>query len=134
MGALVVAGLAAIVILSFRQRTLAVQNERNMFAASVVGRAQMLEQFVGRRRTSRHALPADGDATDVVSGGPAAPSRAARRPGGMDSTSTRTIYASGNAAARTSSFSKRYQTTVSMAYPTVVRSPWARDESRRSAR
>jgi hypothetical protein len=131
LGALAVAGLAAIVILSFRQRTLAVQNERDMFAASVVGRAQLLEQFA--LNVEQVAMLYQQTATQLMSGPADQLPRRAPTSAGRDGFYFDEDYYAPATQPPDIAFSKRYQAPVSMSFPTVVRSPWARDESRRAA-
>ena len=131
MGLLVLAGLLAIVHLNSRQRALAIQNERKMFAASVASRAQMLEQFIGdieqvvklyqQTAVELMACPADQ-----------LPYRD-RTPAGRDGFYFDEDFYAPETQPPGLSFSKRYRTKISMAHPTVVRSPWARDEAAQGA-
>lgn len=131
LGLLLLAGIAGIATVSFYQRSVAIRSEKTMFAASVSGRAQMLEQFMfgieqiatlyrqsavelmsvpADRLPWRETTPAgrDGFYYDEDFYDPAT------RPPGLV-------------------FNPRYQADVSLAFPTLVRSPWARDEPHRAA-
>lgn len=131
LGLLVLAGLLGIVHLNFRQRALAIQNERKMFAASVASRAQMLEQFIGsieqvvklyqQTAVELMACPAEQ-----------LPFRP-RTPAGRDGFYFDEDFYAPETQPPGMSFSKRYRTKISMAYPTVVRSPRARDAAAEAA-
>lgn len=130
-GLLFLGGLAAIAFLGFRQRTLAIRNEQDMFVASVAGCARTVGQFMlGIEQLTRLyqqtavellTLPAD---------------QLPRReptPAGRDGFYYDEDFA--DPAARPPGMvpSPRYQTRISPDYPTVVRAPWARGPDTRPA-
>ncbi len=127
LATLVVAGLVTIVGLSQRQRAQAIQSEKDMFIASVTGRAQMVEQFmagieqlavlyqqqaVKLMRLPEEHLPWRADTAAGRDGYYFDEDFYVEslRPPGMF-------------------FDERYHTEISLDFPTVVRSPWARDEA-----
>jgi len=128
---MVLGGLAAIVTMTIRQKALAVQNEKNMFGASVTGRAQMMEQFMrgieqiavlyGRTAAELMSCPADR-----------LPFREPT-PAGRDGFYFDEDFYDAAAQPPGMVFSDRYNATLSMDFPTVVRSPWARDVEHEAA-
>mgnify|MGYP001123548088 CR=1 FL=1 len=128
---LFLAGLAGIVAMSARQRALAVQGEQTMFAASVAGRAQMLEQFLAgiEQIASLYRL----SAVELMS---APAERLPFRdptPAGRDGYYFDEDFYAPETRPAVLEKKPRYNAPLSMDYPTVVRSPWARDEEHRPA-
>ena len=131
LGALVLVGLSAIVYLSVRQRELARENERNMFASAVAGRAQMLDQFMSGieqiaglyQQAATQLMSAPADRLPYR-----APTAAGRDGFYLDEDFYDRATQPPDLA-----FSKRYDSRISMAFPTVVRSPWARTGARLAA-
>lgn len=128
---LTLAGFAGIAALSVRQRALAVRNEQDMFAASVVGRAQMLEQFlVGIEQIA--ALYRQ-TAVELMS---APVERLPHRdptPAGRDGFYTDEDFATPATCPPRLETLPRYPVPLSLEYPTVVHSPWARQAANRAA-
>ena len=128
---LALAGFAGIAVLSVRQRALAVRNEQDMFAASVAGRAQMLEQFmVGieqiaalYRQTAVELMTAPADRLPHRDPTPA----------GRDGFYTDDDFAAPATRPPRLETLPRYPVPLSLEYPTVVHSPWARQEANRAA-
>jgi len=130
-GVLSLGGLAAIAALSFRQRTLAIRNEQDMFVASVAGCARSVGQFMlGIEQITRLyqqtavellTLPADQ-----------LPWREPT-PAGRDGFYYDEDFADPAARPPGMAPNPRYQTRISMDYPTVVRAPWARGPDTRPA-
>ncbi|HAL92523.1 MAG TPA: hypothetical protein DCM68_05800, partial [Verrucomicrobia bacterium] len=131
LGLLALAGLAGIVALNARQRTRAIQNEQHMFAASVVGRAQMLDQLMLGieqiaslyRQTAVEWMSSPADRLPWRDPTPA----------GRDGFYYDEDYYDPDTRPPDLAHSPRYRADLSMAFPTIVRSPWARDEAHRAA-
>ena len=131
LGLLVLAGLAAILALNFRQRALAIQNEKNMFSASVVGRAEMLAQFMGNveqivmlyRQTAVELLASPAERLPWREPTPA----------GRDGFYLDEDFLNPETRPPGMAYNQRYGTRLSMDYPTVALSAWARDPARRPA-
>ena len=128
---LVLAGLAAIVSLSLRQRSLAVQNEKNMFSASVVGHAEILSQFMGD--VEQIAMLYRQTAVELLS------SPAAHLPwreptaAGRDGFYLDEDFLNDETRPLGMAYNQRYGARLSMDFPTTVLSPWARDPEHRPA-
>lgn len=131
LAGLVLAGLAAILTLSFRQRAMAIQNEKNMFSASVVGRAEMLGQFMGNveqivmlyRQTAVELLASPAERLPWRE-----PTSAGRDGFYLDEDFLRVETRPPGMA-----HNQRYGTRLSMDYPAVGLAPWARTPDRRPA-
>ena len=128
---LVLAGLAAIVSLSLRQRSLAVQNEKNMFSASVVGHAEILSQFMGD--VEQIAMLYRQTAVELLS------SPAAHLPwreptaAGRDGFYLDEDFLNDETLPPGMAYNQRYGARLSMDFPTTVLSPWAQDPEHRPA-
>lgn len=130
LGGVVLAGIAAILVANLRARARAVESEMKMFAASVDGRAQMLDQLMfGIEQVATLYRQA---AVDLL----AAPaSRLPWRtptPAGRDGFYYDEDFYDPATRPPGMVFSPRYQADVSMDFPTVVRAPWARTEPSRA--
>ncbi len=128
---LTLAGLAAIVVLSLRQRTLAIQSEKDMFAASVTARAQMLAQFMAG--IEQIAQLYRQTAVELMSSPPDRLPWRDPTPAGRDGFYFDEDFAAPRTQPPDMAHNPRYGTRLSMTYPTVVRAPWARDDSHRAA-
>lgn len=128
---LVLGGLAAIVAMNFRQKAMAVQNEKNMFAASVTGRAQMMEQFM--RGIEQIAVLYGRTAAELMSCPAEHLPFREPTPAGRDGYYFDEDFYHSETQPPGMVFSERYNTTLSMDFPTVVRSPWARDAQHEAA-
>ncbi len=126
---LVLGGLAAIVAMNFRQKALAIESEKKMFAASVTGRAQMLEQFMSG---IEQIAALYRQAAVLLMSCPASqlPWREKTR-AGRDGFYFDEDYYNPETRPPDVEFSGRYNAEMSMTFPTVVRSPWAREEKLR---
>ena len=131
LGLLALAGLAAILVLNYRQRALAIQNEKSMFSASVVGRAEMLAQFMGNveqivmlyRQTAVELLASPAERLPWREPTPA----------GRDGFYLDEDFLHPETRPPGMAYNQRYGTRLSMDYPTVAFSAWARDPARRPA-
>ena len=99
-----------------------------MFVASVVGRAQMLEQFMFG--IEQIAMLYRQTAVELMSSPAERLPWREPTPAGRDGFYFDEDFYDAPPARR-AGFSPRYQADLSMDYPTVVRSPWARDEAAR---
>ena len=131
LGLLLLAGLAAIVIRSWHGRALAIRNEKNMFAESTVGRGQMLEQFFFG--IEQIATLYRQSAVELISAPAERLAWSETTAAGRDGYYFDEDFYQPATRPPNMVFNPRYQADISMAYPTIVRAPWARDEKHRVA-
>ncbi len=125
------AGLVGIAVLSARQRALALQNEQNMFAASVAGRAQMLEQFLAN--IEQIAMLYRQTAVELAASPAERLPYRDPTPAGRDGFYFDEDYYDPATQPPDLAYDERYRANVSIGFPTVVRSPWARADAQRGA-
>lgn len=131
LGLLLLAGIAGIVAVSLHQRSVAVRGEKKMFAASVSGRAQMLEQFLFG--IEQIAVLYRQSAVELISVPADRLPWREPTPAGRDGYYYDEDFYDPATRPPGLVFNPRYQADVSLAFPTLVRSPWARDEAHRAA-
>lgn len=131
LGLLVLAGLVAILVLSFRQRALAIQNEKNMFSASAVGRAEMLAQFMGS--VEQIAMLYRQTAVELLASPAERLPWRAPTPAGRDGFYLDADFLRAETRPPGMAYNQRYATRLSMDYPAVALSSWARTPARRPA-
>lgn len=131
LGILMLTGLAVIVIRSLYQRAQAIRSEQGMFAESVVGRGQMLEQFFfGIEQIS---MLYRQTAVELMSAPAERLAWSEATPAGRDGYYFDEDFYDRATRPPDMNFSPRYQADISLTYPTIVRASWARDEEHRIA-
>jgi serine/threonine protein kinase len=131
LGLLTLAGVAAIIVLALRQRALSITREKDMFAASVTARAQILGQFmVGIEQIS--ALYRQ-TAEELLASPPGRLPWREPTSVGRDGFYYDEDFARPATQPPDMAHNPRYDARLSMSFPTVVRAPWARDEAHRPA-
>ncbi len=131
LGLLLLAGLATIAAMSHRLRLRAIQNEKDMFSASIAGRAQMLDQFlagIGQiaqvyQQAAEELMSCPLDRLPLRDPTPA----------GRDGFYYDEDFYLPETQPPEMRYSIRYKTRASMDFPTVVRSPRARQDANRAA-
>ena len=131
LAVLLLAGLAAIVGLSLRQRTLAIQNEKNMFSASVVGHAEILSQFMGD--VEQIVMLYRQTAVELLSSPAAHLPWREPTPAGRDGFYLDEDFLNDATRPPGMAYNQRYGARLSMDFPTVVLAPWARAPEQRPA-
>ena len=131
LAVLVLAGLAAIVGLSLRQRSLAIQNEKNMFSASVVGHAEILSQFMGD--VEQIVMLYRQTAVELLSSPASHLPWREPTPAGRDGFYLDEDFLNDATRPPGMAFNQRYGSRLSMDFPTTVISTWARDPEHRPA-
>ena len=131
LGLLFLAGVGTIVVLSLRQRALAIQGEKDMFAASVVGRAEMLGQFM--TGIEQAVMLYRQTAVELMASPPDRLPWRDITPAGRDGFYLDEDFYNPETRPSGMAFNQRYNTRLSMEHPTVVLSPWAREAPARAA-
>lgn len=131
LGLMTLAGIAAIVGLSHRQREMAIRREKDMFVSSVVGRAEMLGQFM--TGIEQAVMLLRQSAVELLRSPPDHLPWRPRTPAGRDGFYLDEDFYRPETRPSGMAFNQRYKARLSMEHPTVVLAPWAREGPAREA-